>query len=258
MTTEETKRLLDAGLLAIPVGAVGAFIPDELTEDDFQLLVATLQLWKGKLVGAPREKGMPDRIEECLQNVVFDAPVAAPVAVAGPYSKEHLARCEKLVAPIRKAVANVFGVSESEIAGARRTESIVIPRHIFFYLALEAAQNASLVGKVLSRDHATIIHGHTQTKDKMQSNKWLADKVAEVKKKLANPDVKSDNCMSQEAVVLGRTFNGHHFTKTDLEARLDNPSLAGAWITTWLNCGWVENPSFGVFKLTKDFGVSYG
>lgn len=78
----------------------------------------------------------------------------------------------RLAVPMRaiiSAVCEIHGRHPSEISGRRRCQSIVIPRHEFFWLAHRRAKfTLSEIGmRAGNRDHTTVLHGIRATDNRM-------------------------------------------------------------------------------------------
>ncbi|MBV9169659.1 MAG: chromosomal replication initiator protein DnaA [Chloroflexi bacterium] len=64
---------------------------------------------------------------------------------------------------ILTAVARYFGVKVEDLKGRSRHKHIVVPRHIAMYLLCEDAHMSTPeVGRLLGRDHTTVMHGFKQ------------------------------------------------------------------------------------------------
>jgi chromosomal replication initiator protein len=61
------------------------------------------------------------------------------------------------------AVARYFGVSVEDLKSKARHKQIVVPRHIAMYLLCEDAHlSTPEAGRLLHRDHTTVLHGIKQ------------------------------------------------------------------------------------------------
>ncbi len=66
-------------------------------------------------------------------------------------------------ASILTAVARYFGVKTDDLKGKARNKQIVVPRHLAMYLLREDAHlSTPEVGRLLNRDHTTVLHGMKQ------------------------------------------------------------------------------------------------
>jgi chromosomal replication initiator protein len=64
---------------------------------------------------------------------------------------------------ILTAVARYFGVKTDDLKGKARNKQIVVPRHIAMYLLREDAHlSTPECGRLLNRDHTTVLHGMKQ------------------------------------------------------------------------------------------------
>ncbi len=61
------------------------------------------------------------------------------------------------------AVARFFGVRVDDLKGRSRNKQVVVPRHVAMYLLREDARLSTPdVGRLLNRDHTTVLHGMKQ------------------------------------------------------------------------------------------------
>ena len=61
---------------------------------------------------------------------------------------------------ICRLTSKYFGISVRDLKGRRRQRGLVLPRHIFMYLAHEIfGHSLQKTGAFLSRDHSTVLHG---------------------------------------------------------------------------------------------------
>lgn len=79
-----------------------------------------------------------------------------------------------------KAVSEVFGVRKDDLLSPRRAKYITTPRFALMYLGYYMTHNSTTtVGRFLSRDHTTIIHGCRRAIELKRSNKAFAKKLEE-------------------------------------------------------------------------------
>jgi chromosomal replication initiation ATPase DnaA len=84
---------------------------------------------------------------------------------------------------IMTSVCKYYGVDKEDVLGKRRHRHIMIPRHIFCYIAKFHLPSLSLktIGEYLGgRDHSTVIHGASSMADDMSCNKTLRMEVNEI------------------------------------------------------------------------------
>lgn len=92
------------------------------------------------------------------------APYSPQKAVLTPHDLESCRACKEpayeLVMAILRAVSEASGVPEKAILGRYRgTAQTVRARQIVMYVAARAGFTYSAIGRVLKRDHATVMHG---------------------------------------------------------------------------------------------------
>lgn len=91
------------------------------------------------------------------------------------------------ISHIKQAVAKHFQVETRSLASARRTNYLIIPRHIAIYLVRELLPHKSSpeIGRMFGkRDHSTILHAIKQTKARMAADSGLYQQVCELRGKL--------------------------------------------------------------------------
>jgi len=84
---------------------------------------------------------------------------------------------------IMTLVCKYYSVDKEDVIGKRRYRHIMIPRHIFCYIAKFHLPLVSLntIGDYLGgRDHSTVIHGANSIDDEMSYNKTLRMEVNEI------------------------------------------------------------------------------
>jgi chromosomal replication initiator protein len=78
---------------------------------------------------------------------------------------------------ILTAVARYFGVRLDDLKGKTRHKQIVVPRQIAMYLLVEDARlSTPEAGRLLNRDHTTVLHGCKQVANDIarQGPSWAA------------------------------------------------------------------------------------
>ncbi|MFN8473803.1 MAG: chromosomal replication initiator protein DnaA [Anaerolineae bacterium] len=86
---------------------------------------------------------------------------------------------------ILEAVAEHYRISIEEMLSAKRTQRIVIPRHVAMYLMREDGR-ASLpqIGLKLRRDHTTVLHGIERIAQQEETNESLRKDIIAVRERL--------------------------------------------------------------------------
>ena len=78
-------------------------------------------------------------------------------------------------ASVVKAATRIFGVTVDEIKGKGRSGNFIRPRHVIYYLAnTELKLSLSNIGRLMSRDHTSVLHGVNSVREKMRSDMGLA------------------------------------------------------------------------------------
>lgn len=88
---------------------------------------------------------------------------------------------------IQRATCDVYGIKLNDLLSARRTADIVRPRQVSMYLAKELTSlSLPRIGRATGdRDHTTALHAHRKIAHLLKSDEKLADRVAEIKRRLA-------------------------------------------------------------------------
>ena len=86
--------------------------------------------------------------------------------------KLRVEEIENNSASIISEIAERFGTSKDEIVGRSKKGFIVVPRHIIYYLLKEKVGLSSpAIGKLLRRDHTTVLYGHKKIQNLIATSK---------------------------------------------------------------------------------------
>ena len=78
-------------------------------------------------------------------------------------------------ASIARATSRVFDVSLDELKGRGRSNNLIKPRHVIYYLAnTELKLSLTNIGRLMNRDHTSILHGVNSVREKMRIDFQLA------------------------------------------------------------------------------------
>jgi chromosomal replication initiator protein len=82
--------------------------------------------------------------------------------------------------PILRLVAHYFGVTINDIRSDRRHASLVLPRHVFCYLAkqLTVCSFAQIGRQLNDRDHSTICHAADKIENRIKTDFEFRDQMA--------------------------------------------------------------------------------
>ncbi|MCQ2522398.1 MAG: chromosomal replication initiator protein DnaA [Lachnospiraceae bacterium] len=87
---------------------------------------------------------------------------------------------------ILDAVAEYFHIKTEDIISKKRSQDLVLPRHIFMYLCREMTDTTLKgIAIILERDHSTVKHGVDKIGDEMRTNQELKDTVEIIRKKIS-------------------------------------------------------------------------
>ncbi|MCQ2978065.1 MAG: chromosomal replication initiator protein DnaA, partial [archaeon] len=89
---------------------------------------------------------------------------------------------------IMEVICNEYNVTPEEIKSQRRSQDLVIPRHMFMYLCRHIIDMTyDEIAKFLERkDHTTVMHGYKKIRDEIKENPLFANKIENLKN-LINP-----------------------------------------------------------------------
>jgi len=81
-------------------------------------------------------------------------------------------------ASVVRATTRTYGVGLDELKGAGRKGNLIKPRHIIYYLAnTELRLSLSNIGRMMKRDHTSILHGVKSMREKMRYDVNLSREV---------------------------------------------------------------------------------
>jgi len=140
---------------------------------------------------AARVTSSPRELEGVLNNVIvrtayLDRPVTLETVQDALAELPIKAERRVTVEDIQKTVASFFGLSVDDLLSARRTQSVVRPRHIAMYLAkMLTTRSLPDIGRRFGgRDHSTVIHAVTKISQRLKDDPALAEDVEAVKRRL--------------------------------------------------------------------------
>jgi chromosomal replication initiator protein len=83
------------------------------------------------------------------------------------------------------AIFKKYGVKREDIVGSRRTKEVAFARHVSVYL-IRAITDMSFpnIGKIMGRDHSTIMSSIDAIERKMQSDSMFSLEISELKKEI--------------------------------------------------------------------------
>ena len=90
------------------------------------------------------------------------------------------------ISSIQSVVANYFNITVEDLKSKRRTNAVVLPRHIAMYLCREETnENLSKIGLEFGgRDHSTVTTAIDKIKEDLKNDDNLNNMLTEIKKKL--------------------------------------------------------------------------
>lgn len=88
---------------------------------------------------------------------------------------------------ILNIVANHFNLKVEDLKSKKRNQPITNARQIYMYLSRELlSESLSTIGKIISRDHSTVIHGIEKIEKNIEINQILKNSILLIKDKLSN------------------------------------------------------------------------
>jgi len=89
------------------------------------------------------------------------------------------------VSQILRTVAGYFSLDVASITGQSRSKRIALARQIVMYLAREETRSSlAQIGRDLSRDHSTVLHGHNKIEAEIETNDQLRRQVFSIREAL--------------------------------------------------------------------------
>ena len=78
-------------------------------------------------------------------------------------------------ASIARAATRLFDVNLDDLKGGGRSGNLIKPRHVIYYLAnTELKLSLTTIGRLMNRDHTSILHGVKSVREKMRGDFQLA------------------------------------------------------------------------------------
>ena len=89
-----------------------------------------------------------------------------PSSSQAPPLSEDIAKSEMTSEAILKTIGSLYGVSLEQLIGERRHARLSLARHVAMYLfKIDLRMSLPQIGKVLNRDHTSVLHGYRRIKD---------------------------------------------------------------------------------------------
>ena len=86
---------------------------------------------------------------------------------------------------IINSVCNFYKVSKQDLLSKKKTKEVALARQVGMYLVLDMMSLPQLtVGKIFSRDHATVIYARDKIAEQMETDTKLANSVSDIRKML--------------------------------------------------------------------------
>ncbi len=140
---------------------------------------------------AARVTSSPRELEGVLNNVIvrtayMNRPVTLETVQEALAELPIKAERKVTVEDIQKAVSGYFGLTVDDLVSARRTQSVVRPRHIAMYLAkTQTTRSLPDIGRRFGgRDHSTVIHAVTKISQRLGDDPALSEDVEAIKRRL--------------------------------------------------------------------------
>lgn len=93
---------------------------------------------------------------------------------------------------IQRAVSEEFGISQAILKSDRRSRKIARARFAGYWLAREiTTASFALIGRMMQRDHTTILHGCTRADYLMEQDAEFREKVQKIRVRLENSPINS-------------------------------------------------------------------
>jgi chromosomal replication initiation ATPase DnaA len=102
--------------------------------------------------------------------------------------------------PVRRIVeqaTRIFALGPNEICGPRRPTYVTMARHAVYLIACEAGWSSPCVGRIVNRDHSTVLHGRDVALRDIERNPEYAARVQELREFAVGPTQGEDHPASQ-------------------------------------------------------------
>lgn len=98
------------------------------------------------------------------------------------------------VSAVARRAAAAFHVDMEYLLGPRRTEEVVVPRHVIFYLARKIRHEvtSTLLAEMFHRDHGTVLHGCKMVVNRMDASPTFRARVEQIEQ-LARQDISANH-----------------------------------------------------------------
>jgi chromosomal replication initiation ATPase DnaA len=84
---------------------------------------------------------------------------------------------------ILQVVSKKFNIGYQTLCSNERTEEVVTPRHIIFFIARDLQHiKLVLIAKAFRRDHGCVLHAQRAIRNRMQTDRKFADMVGDLSK----------------------------------------------------------------------------
>jgi len=144
---------------------------------------------KAEVLIAPKPEPIPEPEPEPIEDGWAEQQITKhkPVWFSVISATKLTPRGAPTIRTIQRATCDVYGVKLNDLLSARRTANVVMPRMVSVYLAKELTRLSWIrIGRATGgRDHSSAIHAHRKIAHLLKSDEKLADRVAEIKRRLA-------------------------------------------------------------------------
>ena len=90
-------------------------------------------------------------------------------------------------ANIVRHVAKEFGLRPADVIGPKQSKPIARGRQLCMWLLRHETQHSySMIGRVISRDHTTVVHGVNAITERMESDEALKAKAEALRSQIRN------------------------------------------------------------------------
>lgn len=96
----------------------------------------------------------------------------------------------KALMPVRRIVeqaTRIFALGPNEICGPRRLAYVTMARNAVYLVAWDTGWSTPSIGRIVNRDHSTVLHGRNVARRDVERNPEYAARVQELREFAAGP-----------------------------------------------------------------------
>ena len=93
----------------------------------------------------------------------------------------------RMLKKIRMGICKFFDIPDQVLLSHTKKDNAAYPRHILYYFAVtKTSHSTPNIGKLLNRDHTSIVYGCNKIKEQLKSDPELREKLKKLEKVIHN------------------------------------------------------------------------